>query len=1156
MNYLRGALSAASQYYRDINPSTLTGAIDVIVVRREVPSQDGVEGNTTEELVCSPFHVRFGKWQVLRPVDKKVKVMVNGHEIPFNMKIGDAGEAFFVFETDDDVPEDLITSPILEATRPGQSNVHVEAGRFGAKEEGGQGKEVQPSESEKELGEPEPLDLDSPSPSAAKSTRPSGLTLSRPPATPESPSPSPNGPKPEDEHGTSDDENSLTPSRLIGKTAGLGKAVVKAAVEAERDERQRMHDRADAARYAASHAYESLNNLREGTGIPGFGDSDKGDEALPPVKKGEGEPPEVVYSDGMVLDAAGYHSKSEPPSPGTRQRPSRHSSPSTAEETDDYDSYGGRSTPRSGDPSTQATPTQSPDTSRSPSPCGRRHSITKHDGDRRTNLPAFRASSEPPDADRTSEGSPPPAYSWEWGAFPTPSPMKSTFSPALLESLETQRSVSVPPELSLEMDATHPPSPIRAKTTDISSVSGYASLPDEPTFYGEGAELSADETNGRRFLLSIGGRTYDFELSISEELAAVGGRGSGDELLDARLFRDGQVSFRRFIKYPAVIQDRNLVIRWNDKYVTRQDGSVLMDCLVKWREAALAKPVNARALEEEEPLSSSDEQEIETGKAHAPQKKSSSSWVRWWRSSRADPQPQSSSADATPIAIRAGQSEKVDGKRPPFIPSNSAPPTSDGPSSAPIPFPTMGDSKRDVDVRSNDEIKPSKPKKRFAKTLRLTSDQLKQLELKPGMNSITFSLSASGAAACTASIFLWESTDSVVVSDIDGTITKSDALGHVFTMIGRDWTHIGVAKLYTDICRNGYKVMYLTSRAIGQADSTRYYLKGINQNNYQLPEGPVIMSPDRLMASFHREVIMKKPEVFKMACLRDIQRLFGEDKNPFYAGFGNRITDALSYRSVNIPSQRIFTIDSTGEVKMELLEVAGYKSSYIHLTDLVDQMFPPIHRKTAPEYTDYNFWKSPLQEFALPVLTPPPSSPALSARSDASMLTFTRLRNFSLRQSTSSIFQQPGTSPTRNSKDGDRGMREMNSLERLSNRHTRSTETLAENAWSERERGRGWGHSVEDREETSRERRARKRLSLDSMPGSLSGSQADFEFDEEEEDEQGYDGDENYDEHEGGDGQDKRRHYEIETEDPEEAAEEGFDDDLLATGEMESVPFL
>ncbi|MCO5595357.1 hypothetical protein L7F22_049399 [Adiantum nelumboides] len=68
--------------------------------------------------------------------------------------------------------------------------------------------------------------------------------------------------------------------------------------------------------------------------------------------------------------------------------------------------------------------------------------------------------------------------------------------------------------------------------------------------------------------------------------------------------------------------------------------------------------------------------------------------------------------------------------------------------------------------------------------------------------------------------------------------------------------------------------MYLTSRAIGQADTTRDYLRGISQKNYKLPDGPVIMSPDRLMASLHREVILRKPEVFKMACLRDIARLF------------------------------------------------------------------------------------------------------------------------------------------------------------------------------------------------------------------------------------------------------------------------------------------
>ena len=39
---------------------------------------------------------------------------------------------------------------------------------------------------------------------------------------------------------------------------------------------------------------------------------------------------------------------------------------------------------------------------------------------------------------------------------------------------------------------------------------------------------------------------------------------------------------------------------------------------------------------------------------------------------------------------------------------------------------------------------------------------------------------------------------------------------------------------------------------------------------------------------FSREVIEKKPEDFKIACLRDIQNLFS-NRNPFHAGFGNKI---------------------------------------------------------------------------------------------------------------------------------------------------------------------------------------------------------------------------------------------------------------------------
>lgn len=245
----------------------------------------------------------------------------------------------------------------------------------------------------------------------------------------------------------------------------------------------------------------------------------------------------------------------------------------------------------------------------------------------------------------------------------------------------------------------------------------------------------------------------------------------------------------------------------------------------------------------------------------------------------------------------------------------------------------------------------------YIKTLRLTSIQLAEMKLQYGRNRLKFRLSQ-GTSQIESDLYLWKSTTPIVISDIDGTITKSDALGHVLNMFGKDWTHPGVANLFQDINKNGYNILYLTARSAGQADTTRQYLDSINQDGMRLPKGPVILSPDRTMAALRREIILKKPEVFKMACLRDIKSLFfqkkeqqdnkedeeeeEDDRTPFYAGFGNRITDAISYRSVKIPSHRIFTINPNGEVHMELLELAGYRSTYLRIGELVDQFFPPL----------------------------------------------------------------------------------------------------------------------------------------------------------------------------------------------------------------------
>jgi len=254
------------------------------------------------------------------------------------------------------------------------------------------------------------------------------------------------------------------------------------------------------------------------------------------------------------------------------------------------------------------------------------------------------------------------------------------------------------------------------------------------------------------------------------------------------------------------------------------------------------------------------------------------------------------------------------------------------------------------------------PNRNYAKTLRLTSDQLKCLGLKAGPNPMSFTVNR---ATCMANMYLWRYDVPIVISDIDGTITKSDALGHVLNMLGRDWTHIGVAKLYTEIVTNGYNIMYLTSRSIGQADITRSYLNGVLQDGYKLPKGPTIMSPDRTIASLRREIYLRKPEVFKMACLRDIKNLFGPNRTPFYAGFGNRLTDALSYRSVSIPSNRIFTINSYAEVSLDLLSLNKLKLSYVNMREVVDHYFPPVGmlvKGGGEEFTDFTYWRdTPLE---------------------------------------------------------------------------------------------------------------------------------------------------------------------------------------------------
>lgn len=202
------------------------------------------------------------------------------------------------------------------------------------------------------------------------------------------------------------------------------------------------------------------------------------------------------------------------------------------------------------------------------------------------------------------------------------------------------------------------------------------------------------------------------------------------------------------------------------------------------------------------------------------------------------------------------------------------------------------------------------------------------------------------------------------------------------------------------------------------------------------------------------------------------------------------------------------------------------------MTDLVDQMFPPIHRKWTPEYTDFNYWKTPVPDYPLPDLSPP--SPTLSARSDTSnQSTLARLRNFSLVGGRQANVPKAMTSSERSP-----DLLKMSSFERLSNTLTfsgslRSTprRSLSPGSMSSTTFADSDDEEEFDYDEEGKRRRRQRTRSMTSMPGSLEDMPLDDEPDQDISDmENGMIDD--------------------------EVAEEAFDEDLLATGEMQNVPFL
>ena len=225
-----------------------------------------------------------------------------------------------------------------------------------------------------------------------------------------------------------------------------------------------------------------------------------------------------------------------------------------------------------------------------------------------------------------------------------------------------------------------------------------------------------------------------------------------------------------------------------------------------------------------------------------------------------------------------------------------------------------------------------------------SSEELAQLRLEAGVNYVDYQ--CDGCRPVVARLFLLQPWDRLVITDVDGTITRSDLRGHLPSrlaqLLGRDQRD--VCALLTAISGTGHVPLYLTARPIGFAAATLQLLATAKEGDLTLPLGPLILSPTRTLDSLNREVLKRVPHAFKIRALKELRDLWPD--NPFVGALGNKPTDTEAYQAVGVPLSRIFIVDPTGKLMCPDASAAKEVTSYMELCSRVPAWFPHVQPST------------------------------------------------------------------------------------------------------------------------------------------------------------------------------------------------------------------
>lgn len=914
MNYV-GQLAGqvfvtVKELYKGLNPATLSGCIDIIVVRQPNGS-----------LQCSPFHVRFGKMGVLRSREKVVDIEINGESVDLHMKLGDNGEAFFVQETDNDqevIPMYLATSPILSegASRMESQLKRNSVDRIRCLDSTTAAQGLPPSDTSStgSLGK-----------KRRKRRRKAQLdNLKR-----------------DDNVNTSEDED-MFPIEMSSDedTAPMdGSRTLPNDVPPFQDDIPK-ENLPSISTYPQSASYP--NSDREWSPSP---------SSLVDCQRTPPHLAESVLSSSCPLQSCHFHA-SESPS-GSRPSTPKSDSELVSKSAD-------RLTPKNNlemlwlwGELPQAAKSSSPHKMKESSPLGSRKISDK------IHFQTIHSES----SDTFSDQSPTMAR----GLLIHQSRAQTEVQFVNEEDLESLGAAAPPLPLAEELKApassttqssskTDSPSRKKDKRSRHLGADGVylddltdmdpevaalyfpkngdpGGLPKQAADNGARSANQSPQSVGSSGIDSGVESTSDSLRDLPSIAISLCGGLSDHREITKDAFLEQAVSYQQFADNPAIIDDPNLVVKIGNKYYNWTTAAPLLLAM-----QAFQKPLPKATVES-------------IMRDKMPKKGG-----RWWFSWRG--------RNAT-IKEESKPEQGLTGKG-----------HNTGEQPAQLGLATRIKHESSSSDEEHAAAKPSSSSHlsllsnvSYKKTLRLTSEQLKSLKLKNGPNDVVFSVTTQyqGTCRCEGTIYLWNWDDKVIISDIDGTITRSDTLGHILPTLGKDWTHQGIAKLYHKVSQNGYKFLYCSARAIGMADMTRGYLHWVNERGTVLPQGPLLLSPSSLFSALHREVIEKKPEKFKVQCLTDIKNLFFPNTEPFYAAFGNRPADVYSYKQVGVSLNRIFTVNPKGELVQE--HAKTNISSYVRLCEVVDHVFPLLKRSHSCDFpcsdtfSNFTFWREPLPPF-------------------------------------------------------------------------------------------------------------------------------------------------------------------------------------------------